>query len=139
MKSMLLVLLCLMSINVYAIEENIYNLSAKDTKAVINEKLKAANAKATVNEDLSVAFDTPQTFTPSSSDLFEKIESSGPRDVVNHRLILGDPKTGRIFHLNRELHVSQLDLVAPWTTKEKLKSLKAILNDMNITKIEKRK
>lgn len=139
MKPTLLVLLCLMSINVYAIEEKIYNLSAKDTKTDINEKLKAANAKATVEEDLSVAFDTPQTFTTSSSDLFEKIESSGPRDVVNHRLILGDPKTGRIFHLNRELQVFQLDLVAPWTTKEKLKSLKAILNDMNITKIEKRK
>ena len=117
--------------------EKIYDVSIKDTKPAIVEKFKAANIKVDVADNLSIDFDTVQTFTPTESDLFEKIESSGTRDVVDSRIILGDPKTGRVFHLNRELKVAQIDLIEPWTTKEKLKNLKMILSEMKSYKIEK--
>ena len=130
--------LFLLTNNTHALEK-IYDVSIKDAKPVIIEKMKAANIKADVADNLSIDFDTVQSFTPTDTDLFEKIESNSSRDIVNHKLVLGDPKTGRIFHLNSDLKLVQIDLVEPWTTKAKLKSLKQILLDMNSNKIEKRK
>ena len=139
-----------------AIEEKFFNLNGLDQSAVVLKKLgasKETKLPATINKNgteikieenqnrfFSIDFNPAHSFTITDSDLFEKIESSsGPKDVVGHKLIVGDPKAGRIFHLNHELKVSQLDLVPPWTTKEKLKSVKKILDEMSTVKIEKKK
>lgn len=137
-RSILALAFLLLSTHSHALEK-IYDVSIKDTKPIIIEKMKAANTKADVADNLSIDFDTVQPFTVSENDLFEKIETKASRDIVNKKLILGDPKTGRIFHLNHELKVGQVDLVEPWTTKAKLKSLKTILSEMNSQQIEKRK
>lgn len=140
-RSILFLALYALSYNSHALEK-IYDFKIDDSKEVVIEKLKANKIEAKVevidSHTLAINFDSPQTFTVTDTDVFEKIQTGGPKDIVNHKLVLGDPKTGRIFHLSPELKVSQVDLIQPWKTKEKLKSLKTILTEMNSSKIERR-
>lgn len=145
----------LLSSQVKAIEEKFFDVTGLDSKAVVLEKIgapkdsllptivkkKDMEIKLEVLPDkvISLDFTPSHSFTISDKDLFEKIETPGPKDVFNQELVVADPKTGRIFHLTLELKVSKLDLVQPWATKIKLKPLKVILDEMHTGKIEKKK
>lgn len=125
-----------------AIEEKIYDLNGNDTLEAVFQKIGANNKEIKVEEKkspdriISLDFNTPQPFTLSDKDLFETIETGNQTDMVNHNLIVADPKTGRIFHLTTELKVSQLELIKPWKSKTSLKTIKEILTEMNQQKIQ---
>jgi hypothetical protein len=140
--SVALLFYVLYSNHALAIEEKIYDLNGHDPVEKILDKIGAPTSKMKVEVQktpqkiVSIDFNPPKEFTVNEKDLFEKIESSTQRDMINHNLIVADPKTGRIFHLSNELKVSKLDLVEPWKEKNPLKSLKEILVDMNQNKIQ---
>lgn len=139
----------------FAIEEAIYKVSGLDSPAKTLEKLGAPKgAKLPVtfkkgeteikvetlpSKHLSVDFTPPHPFTITDADVFERIETSSPKDIVNGKLLVADPSTGRIFHLNRELQVTKMDILKPWPSKANLRSLKAILEESTSGTIEKSK
>ncbi|MDD4975004.1 MAG: hypothetical protein PHY93_11670 [Bacteriovorax sp.] len=152
-------LFCLLHSNhALAIEEKIYNLNGNEPIEMILEKIGAPTSKSLVfplvyknnnreikvevqktpEKIISIDFTPPNEFTVNEKDLFEKVETSKKRDIINQNLIVSDPKSGRIFHLTSELKVSKLDLVEPWNSKQALKSLKEILEDMYQPKIQLR-
>ncbi len=130
-----------------AIEESIYQVNGSDPEAKTLEKLGGPKgAKLPVSfkkggvsikveilpsKHLSVDFTPPHSFTISDADLFERIETSSPHDIMDAKLLIADPKTGRIFHLSRELKVSKMDILKPWPSKANLRTLKEILEEMN--------
>lgn len=132
----------------HAIEEKIYQLQGLDSIETVLEKLgasKNASLPATFKNNeqeitveiqnaperiVSIAFQPAHTFTVTDSDLFEKIELGTSSDRVDYKILVSDPKSGRIFHLNQELKVVKLELVSPWKNKAKLRSLKEILTEM---------
>lgn len=138
----ILIFLILQSSQVMAIDEKIFDLNGNDSTEIILKKIgstkgvKVQVTKDTPERMISLDFTPPHDYKVGAKDLFEQIEISGKRDIVNPKLIIADPKTGRIFHLTTELKVSELDIVKPWVPKNKLKSLKEIFNDMNQHKIE---
>lgn len=150
-----LLLALLLTQNSYAIEEKVFKLQGTDSVTSILEKLgaskntslpaeiKSKDAVITVEQTnpkmITIDFTPSHSFTISDADLFEKIETNENADRINHSLIIADPKTGRIFHLNNELKVSKLELLSPWTSKVKPLTLKIILNGMSSQKIEKKK
>ncbi len=126
-----------------AIEEKFYNLSINDSLAIITETLDAKNnpeIKIDVQDSpekmVTIDFTPPRPFTLNSKDLFEQIKVNNSGDVINYQLIVSDPKSGRIFHMTTDLKVSKLELLKPWETKNKLKSIIEILTEMHNSKIQ---
>lgn len=129
-----------------AIEEAIFEVSGLDSSAKTLETLgapkgakvpltfKKAGSSIKVeslpSKHLTVDFTPAHAFTVSDTDLFERIETNASSDIRDAKILIADPKTGRIFHLNRELKVSKMDLLKPWPSKANLKSLKEILEEM---------
>jgi len=155
MLKLTLILTLLLSQNLHAIEETIFKVQGTDTPSVSLEKLGAPKSSTlpaefknketeikvdqTAPKMITIDFTPSHSFTITDADLFEKIDVQDYTDRINHNLIVADPKTGRIFHLNNELKVSKLELLKPWTSKNKPMTLKAILDGMSSQKIEKKK
>lgn len=139
----------------FAIDEAIYKVSGLDSTAKTLEKLGAPKGtklpvtfkkkgteikvEALPSKHLSVDFTPAHSFTITDADVFEQIETSSPKDIQDGKLLVADPATGRIFHLNRELKVTKMDILKPWPSKANLRSVKAILQDSTSATIEKSK
>lgn len=120
----------------WAIESAFLELNGNSTKLEIIKKLerfKDVKIESTDKPEkiISINFEAPRDFKVSEKDLFEKIETSASGDVLDHKLILSDPKTGKIFHLNNELKLTHIDLISPWSSKGKLQTFKEILGELN--------
>jgi len=149
----LILMLTLASAELSAIEETIYDLNGSEPVEKILDKLGVSNASKFPVEVkkqnytlqvsyqkgpekiLSLSFNPAHSFTLNSKDVFEKIESRKSHDIIRDELIVSDPKSGRIFHLNNELKVYKLDVVNPWNSKEKLKPLKDIIAELDSNSI----
>jgi hypothetical protein len=129
----------------YAMDSELFDIKESDSKEKIiqhfKSKLKDAEIKVEVlgqdskDKFTSITFDKPQTFNISASDKFESIEAPKQGDFKNSEIILGEPKTGRVFHLNTELKLFKLDVLQSWESKNKLKTLREIVSEMSETKI----
>ncbi len=130
----------LISSNANAFDKNIFYLSGFDSKENILQKIgnsKDVKIQSLPESGFSLLFLTPQEFKFEENSLYEKIETSKTRDIRNQKLILADPKSGRIFYFNYDLKIVKLDLIKPWETKSKLKNIKTILEEMKSSKLEK--
>lgn len=136
----IILLLSLFSWQTYALESR-YQFTYKDSPEDIKKRLKEEIQVEKNKDHTSISYNTPQEFKPGVQDVFELIDSpsESKSDRLLQKIVIADPLTGRIFHLNRELKVTMLDLVGPWKSKAKLKNLKAILEEITQPKIEKKK
>ena len=88
---------------------------------------------------VSLKFTPAYPFKINDMDLFEHIEEKNTGDRILSKLILADPKTGRIWKLNTNFKVMEYNLIKPWETKSKLIPLKDILKELANNKIKKKK
>lgn len=126
-------------------EAELFDVKASDTKEKIIQHFKSKFKDIEVivenigenpkDKFTSITFPQPQTFNISASDKFESIEAPSKGDFKNSEIILGDPKSGKVFHLNTELKIFKLDILQTWESKAKLKTLREIVTDMSETKI----
>lgn len=125
------------SMHAFALD-GLYQLSAKDTVDDIKKKFKGDVEITKSKDHLSLFFSKPQDFNPTERDVFEVVETnSKTTDRPLQKLIIADPSSGRIFHLNTELKVTMMDLLEPWTPKTKLKPIPEIMKELRSNKIEK--
>lgn len=128
-----------------AMDADLFNVKESDSKEKIvqhfKNKFKDLDVKVEVVGDsskdkfTSVTFSNPLTFNISASDKFESIEAPSQGDFKNREIILGDPKTGKVFHLNTELKIFKLDILQSWQSKSKLKTLREIVSELSEIKI----
>lgn len=137
--------LLMLKISAFAMDSELFDVKESDSKEKIIQhfktKLKDAEIKVEVlgvdskDKFTSITFDKPQTFNISANDKFESIEAPTQGDFKNSEIILGEPKTGRVFHLNTELKIFKLDILQTWESKNKLKTLREIVSELSETKI----
>lgn len=137
-KNFLPFLLMVLSLQAYSLE-GMYQLSSRDTVDDIKKKFKGDVEITKSKDHLSLFFSKPQAFTPSERDVFEVVETAAKNDRPLQKLVIADPSSGRIFHLNTEMKVTMLDLVEPWTPKSRLKPVPEIMKELRTNKIEKKK
>jgi hypothetical protein len=126
-------------------EAELFDVKSSDSKEKIIQHFKSKFKDIEVSVETigenpkdkftSITFPQPQTFNISASDKFESIEAPSKGDFKNSEIILGDPKTGKVFHLNTELKIFKLDILESWESKTKLKTLREIVSDMSVSKI----
>jgi hypothetical protein len=132
----------------HSMSSELFDVKGSDSKEKIQQhfqtKFKDVNIKSEVigesdkDKFISASFSPAQTLNISPSDKFEHIEASESGDIKNSEILLGDPKSGRVFHLNSELKVFKLDVLPIWQSKAKLKTLREIISDLSETKVVKK-
>jgi len=128
-----------------AMDAEMFDVKGSDSKEKIiqhfKSKLKDLEVKVeflgenSKDKFTSITFPQPQTFNIAANDKFESIEAPAKGDFKNSEIILGDPKSGKVFHLNTDLKIFQLDILQSWESKTKLKTLREIVSEMSESKI----
>ena len=120
--------------------DEILDIKLTDSEESIKKNLDKLNPHIKYNKQLiAINFDKPIAFNPTDFDYFEVQDASNRGEVISHNIILGEPKTGRIFYLNRELKLIKMDIIPKWHSRERLKNFKNVLKDIQDEKIIKLK